>query len=156
MREPLRSWYDKLSEQDRISLMYSPQTDAAKVKKITEDKADTTADTKHIVDAIKTYGMVGHSQATAQARKHGRPLIIRRDFNTTDDDYAGLHFVSVQRSIQDFVVTRNAMNAQGAHNINKHVTDTKNNGINAFIKVKRRANYIKPSRAHRSFPLLPS
>jgi hypothetical protein len=155
MREPLQSWYRKLSQQDRIALMFSPETDAAGVQKITEDKTDATAHTKQIATAIKKYGMVGHSQATAQARKHGHPLILRRDFNTTDDDYAGLHFVSVQRSIQDFIVTRNAMNASGAHNINKHVTATKNNGINAFIKVRRRANYIMPSRPDRSFPLLP-
>jgi hypothetical protein len=156
MRETLDGWYRKLSQEDRIALMYSPETDAAGVRRITEDKTDTTAHTKQIVTAIKKYGKVGHSQATAQARKHGSPLIIRRDFNTTDDDYAGLHFVSVQRSIEDFIVTRNAMNATGAHNINKKVTDTKNNGINAFIKVRRRANYIMPSRADRSFPLLPS
>ncbi|HTW20104.1 MAG TPA: hypothetical protein VME70_07840 [Mycobacteriales bacterium] len=155
MRETLDGWYDKLSQEDRIGLMYSPQTDAAGVQKIIEDKTDTSADTKQIVTAIKKYGKVGHSQATAQARKHGSPLIIRRDFNTADDGYAGLHFVSVQHSIEDFVVTRNAMNATGAHNINKKVTATKHNGINAFIKVRRRANYIMPSRADRSFPLLP-
>jgi hypothetical protein len=155
MRETLGDWYEKLSQEDRIALMYSPETDAAGVQKIIEDKTDTSADTKQIETAIKKYGKVGHSQATAQARKHGSPLIIRRDFNTTDDDYAGLHFVSVQRSIEDFIVTRNAMNASGAHNINKKVTATKHNGINAFIKVRRRANYIMPSRADRSFPLLP-
>jgi hypothetical protein len=155
MREQLGSWYGKLSQQDRIGLMYSPQTTAEGVTKITEDAADTTADTAGIQAAITQYGMIGHSQATAQARRHGRPLIIRRDFNTTDDDYAGLHFVAVQRSIDDFVVTRNAMNATGAHNVNRKITATRNNGINAFIKVRRRANYIMPSRADRSFPLLP-
>jgi hypothetical protein len=155
MSEPLDNWYRKLSPQERIALMFSPETDAAGVQKITENKGDSTADTKQIATAIKDYGKVGHSQATAQARKHGHPLIIRRDFNTTDGDAAGLHFVSVQRTIEDFVVTRNAMNASGAHNINKKVTATKNNGINAFIKVRRRANYIMPSRADRSFPLLP-
>ncbi len=155
MRETLGDWYRKLSEQDRRALMYSPETDAAAEQRIIEDKTDTSANTKQIASAIHTYGMVGHSQATAQARKHGSPLIIRRDFNTTDDGYAGLHFVAVQRTIEDFVVTRNAMNANGAHNINKKVTATKNNGINAFIKVRRRANYIMPSRADRSFPLLP-
>jgi hypothetical protein len=155
MSEPLDNWYRKLSSEDRIALMFSPETDAAGVQKIIENKADSTADTKAIVTAIKDYGKVGHSQATAQARKHGHPLIIRRDFNTTDGGAAGLHFVSVQRTIEDFVVTRNAMNASGAHNINKKVTATKNNGINAFIKVHRRANYIMPSRANRSFPLLP-
>jgi hypothetical protein len=155
MRETLADWYRKLSEQDRRSLMYSPETDAAGEQRIIEDKTDASADTKQIAEAIKSYGMVGHSQATAQARKHGSPLIIRRDFNTIDDDYAGLHFVSVHRTIQDFVVTRNAMNATGAHNINKKVTATKNNGINAFIKVRRRANYVMPARPDRSFPLLP-
>jgi hypothetical protein len=155
MSEPLQDWYRKLSAQDRIALMFSPQTDAAGVQKITEGKANSNAHTKQIVTAIEDYGKVGHSQATAQARRHGHPLIIRRDFNTTDGDRAGLHFVSVQRSIEDFVVTRNAMNATNAHHINKKVTATKNNGINAFIKVHRRANYIMPSRADRSFPLLP-
>jgi hypothetical protein len=155
MGEPLDNWYQKLTPQDRIALMFSPETDAAGVQKITEGTANSDAHTKELVTAIKDYGMVGHSQATAQARKHGHPLIIRRDFNTTDGGAAGLHFVSVQRSIEDFVVTRNAMNASGAHNINKKVTATKNNGINAFIKVRRRANYIMPSRADRSFPLLP-
>jgi hypothetical protein len=155
MSEPLQDWYRKLSEQDRIALMFSPETDAAGVKKITEGTANSNAHTNEIVTAIKDYGKVGHSQATAQARKHGHPLIIRRDFNTTDGDRAGLHFVSVQRSIDDFVATRNAMNATNAHNINKKVTATKNNGINAFIKVHRRANYVMPSRADRSFPLLP-
>ena len=155
MREQLDNWYRKLAEKDRIALMYSPETTAAGVEKITQDKADTTADTKAIITAIKQYGMIGHSQATVQARKQGRPLIIRRDFNTTDGGYEGLHFVSVHRSIEDFVVTRNAMNASGAHNINKKITATKNNGINAFIKVQRRANYVMPSRADRSFPLLP-
>jgi hypothetical protein len=88
------------------------------------------------------------------ARRHGSPVIIRRDFDTVDGGRAGLHFVSLQRSIEDFVATRNAMNATGARNINPRVTGTRNNGINAFIDVRRRANYILPSRAQRSFPLL--
>lgn len=155
MREQLDSWYGKFTDERRIALMFSPETNATTAQKIIEDKADTTADTKATAKAIKQYGMVGHSQATAQARKHGRPLIVRRDFNTADDGYAGLHFVSIQRSYEDFVVTRNAMNATGAHSINKKVTATKNNGINAFIDVRRRGNYIMPSRADRSFPLLP-
>ena len=60
----------------------------------------------------------------------------------------------MQRSIEDFVATRNAMNATGAHNINRQITATANNGINAFISVRRRANYMMPSRRDRSFPQL--
>jgi dye decolorizing peroxidase len=82
-------------------------------------------------------------------------VIIRRDFDTVDGGEAGVHFVSVQRSIQDFVATRNAMNAAEAHNINPRITATANNGINAFIDVRRRGYYIMPPRPNRAFPLLP-
>ncbi|MGH3262383.1 MAG: DUF7405 family protein [Trebonia sp.] len=151
MRLNLDDWYGALSPQDRVSRMFSPQTSVAEVRRIT---TDAPSEPNRINQAIRLYGVVGHSQTTAQARKRGRPLIIRRDFNTVDGDRAGLHFVAVQRSIDDFVVTRNAMNASGAHLENKVITATANNGINAFIFVRHRANYITPSRAERSFPLL--
>jgi hypothetical protein len=81
-------------------------------------------------------------------------VIIRRDFDTVDGGQAGLHFVSIQRSIADFVRTRTAMNAASAQLSNPAITDTVNNGINEFMFVLKRANYIIPSRAQRSFPLL--
>ena len=56
--------------------------------------------------------------------------------------------------IDDFVVTRRAMNQSDAQLQNPVITATVNNGINAFILVQRRANYILPSRAQRAFPLL--
>lgn len=52
------------------------------------------------------------------------------------------------------IVTRTAMNASGAHFGNREITATRNDGINEFIVVLRRANYILPSGAGRSFPLL--
>ena len=81
-------------------------------------------------------------------------MIIRRDFNTVDGGQAGLHFVAVQRTIEDFVKTRRAMNASSAQLQNPAITDTVNNGINEFIFVLKRANYILPPRSQRSFPLL--
>jgi hypothetical protein len=100
------------------------------------------------------YGVIGHAQASARARVNGKPVILRRDFDTVDGGLAGLHFVALQRSIADFVATRTAMNQAGAQLVNPGITDTVNNGINAFIFVQRRANYIMPSRAERAFPLL--
>jgi hypothetical protein len=47
------------------------------------------------------------------------------------------------------------MNAAGAQLQNPSVTDTVNNGINEFIFVLWRGNYVVPSRAQRSFPSLP-
>jgi hypothetical protein len=153
MRENLGSWYgSKFSDQDRVSQMFSPETTVNGVSELTNDAASEPG---QMGNAMRKYGMIGHAQASAQARRNNKPLIIRRDFNTVDGGYAGLHFVSVQRTWEDFVVTRNAMNASGAHLVNKKITATKNNGINAFIDVRRRANYIIASRADRSFPLLP-
>lgn len=151
MRLHLDDWYGRMTAADRVARMYSPQTTVEAARQFTTDAAGNP---NQITEAITRDGIVGHAQAAAQARRHNRPLIIRRDFDTVDGDHAGLHFVSVQRSIQDFVATRNAMNATGAHNINSKITATRNNGINAFIEVRRRANYIMPSRPNRAFPLL--
>jgi len=152
MRLRLESWYGMLDERERVARMYSPETTPAQVRHIT---TDAEGDPGLIEEAIHRYGVIGHSQTSALARRHGKPLIIRRDFNTVDGGYAGLHFASVQRSIEDFVLTRNAMNAPGAHQENLAITATVNNGINEFITVLKRANYVLPSRASRSFPLLP-
>jgi hypothetical protein len=152
MRLRLEGWYEKLNERERVARMYSPETTPAQAKRLSVDGA---SEPKLVEQAARQYGVIGHAQTSARARRHGKPLIIRRDFNTVDGGYAGLHFVSVQRSIDDFVITRNAMNASGAHAVNRAITDTRNNGINDFIKVLKRANYILPARANRSFPLLP-
>ena len=151
MRLRLDGWYQDLSYGERVARMYSPETTPEQVTHFTSD-AESEPDL--INQAIRRYGVIGHSQTSALARRNGKPLIIRRDFNTVDGGHAGLHFVSVQRTIDDFVITRNAMNASGARLENPAITATVNNGINEFISVLRRANYILPSRANRSFPLL--
>lgn len=151
MRLALEDWYDGISEAERVALMYSPQTSVAAARRFTTDASGNPGE---IIQAITRHGVIGHAQASAQARRHGRPVIIRRDFDTVDGGEAGVHFVSLQRSIADFVAVRDAMNATEAHRINPRITATTNNGINAFIDVRRRANYIMPSRAQRAFPLL--
>src|SRR5271155_3362716 len=151
MRLRLDGWYQDLSYGERVARMYSPETTPEQVTQFT---TDAESEPNLINEAIQRDGVIGHSQTSALARRNGKPLIIRRDFNTVDGGQAGLHFVSVQRSINDFVLTRNAMNASGAHLQNPAITDTANNGINEFIAVLRRANYILPARASRAFPLL--
>jgi hypothetical protein len=152
MRLRLDSWYQDLTEDQRIARMYSPQTTAADVAKFTTDAESNPGD---LGQAISRYGVIGHAQTSARARRGGKPLIIRRDFDTVDGGQAGLHFVSLQRSIGDFIKTRTAMNATNAQLLNPGITDTVNNGINEFLIVLKRANYIVPSRQDRSFPLLP-
>ena len=153
MRLSLDTWYQNLSERERVARMYAPQ--------VTPDQAahfttDASSDPNLLSQAINHYGVVGHAQTSARARRNNKPLILRRDFNTIDGGQAGLHFVSIQRTIEDFVTTRNAMNASSAQLQNPSITDTVNNGINEFIFVVKRANYIIPTRSDRSFPLLPA
>jgi hypothetical protein len=152
MRLRLDSWYGELSERERVARMYSPQTTPADVAKLTND---AQSDPGGLNRAINHYGVIGHAQTTARARRHGQPVILRRDFDTVDGGQAGLHFVSLQQTIGDFVRTRNAMNASDAQLENPSIGSTVNNGINEFIFVVRRANYLVPPRAARSFPQLP-
>jgi hypothetical protein len=152
MRLRLDSWYEQLDESERVARMYAPQVSPAQARRFT---TDAESDPERFNEAVNRYGVIGHSQSSARARRRGKPLIIRRDFDTVDGGQAGLHFVSVQRTIEDFITTRNAMNAASAQLQNPAITDTVNNGINEFIFVTKRANYILPPRAQRSFPLLP-
>jgi hypothetical protein len=152
MRLRLSDWYTNLNERERVALMYSPQTTPADVARLTTD-AESEPDKLNA--AIHKYGVIGHAQTSARARRHGKPLILRRDFDTDDGGQAGLHFVALQRTIEDFVKTRNAMNAADAQLQNPEITDTINNGINEFMFVLKRSNFVLPSRAQRSFPLLP-
>jgi hypothetical protein len=151
MRLRLDSWYSELSPRERVARMYAPQVSVAEAARFTTDAA---SDPGRLVQAIDRYGVIGHAQTSARARRNGKPLILRRDFNTTDGGQAGLHFVSLQRDIADFVRTRTAMNAASAQLRNPAITDTVNNGINEFIFVVRRGNYIVPPRARRAFPLI--
>jgi hypothetical protein len=152
MRLRLDSWYQDLTDRERVARMYAPQVTPRDVAHFT---TDAESDPNLLNQAINRYGVIGHAQTSAVARRHGKPRIIRRDFNTVDGGQAGLHFVSVQRTIEDFVATRNAMNATSAQLQNPAITDTVNNGINEFMFVVKRANYVMPARAQRSFPLLP-
>jgi hypothetical protein len=151
MQLTLDDWYGGLSERQRVALMYSPQTTPTQVAGFTTDAESNPG---QLGEAIRRYGVIGHAQASARARVNGKPVILRRDFDTVDGGLAGLHFVSLQRSIADFVATRTAMNQAGAQLVNPAITGTVNNGINSFIFVLRRANYIVPARSARSFPLL--
>jgi dye decolorizing peroxidase len=148
----LSSWYGQLSEEERVQRMYSPQTTLAAQRRFTTDAESNPA---KLNQAINRYGVIGHSQSSARARRNNKAIILRRDFNTTDGDQAGLHFVSLQRDIQDFVDTRTQMNQSSASLQNPAIGDTTNNGINEFIFVRKRANYVLPGRAQRAFPLLP-
>jgi hypothetical protein len=152
MQLRLESWYELLDERERVARMFAPQLTPAQVSRFTTDAASYPY---RLDEAARDHGVVGHAQASACARRNGRPLILRRDFDSDDGGEASLSFVSLQRTIADFITTRTAMNAAGAVYVNPAITPTTNNGINEYIFVTNRANYLIPSRAQRSFPGLP-
>ncbi len=150
LRLRLDSWYELLDEDQRAARMFSPRTSAAETAALTNEAPSFAAE---LDETAGEHGVVGHLQASATARREGRPLIIRRDFNTVDDGEAGLHFVSMQRSIEDFNETRRAMNAARTATQHAGIDARSNNGINEFIFVTNRANFLVPPRADRAFPL---
>ena len=151
LRLRLNDWYTRLTEEERVARMFSPFQTASQVANFTDNPP---VDPDRVVQAAKRHGVVGHAQKSARARRNGRPIMLRRDFNTIDGDNAGLHFVALQRSIDDFVAVRRAMNGENLPYENPAIQPRINNGILEFMFVLNRANFIVPPRWKRSFPLL--
>jgi hypothetical protein len=145
-------WYAHDIER-RAALMYSPATTAQEAAALVDD-APSHAD--RLPAQAAQHGIVGHAQAAGRARLHGRPRINRRDFATHDDGRPGTHFVSLQRSIEDFNATRAVMNAADACTRHPGIGTRHHNGINAFIEIHARATFAVPARARRAYPYLRS
>ena len=104
-----------------------------------------------VVDSGRREGVVGHSQKLSRARDDDSPLLLRRDFDSTDGGEASVHFLSLQRSIADFVETKQAMNGTDVAE-DSAVGQRVNNGILQYMTVRRRGNYLLPPRSLRALP----
>lgn len=150
----LKQWYEQDSRYQRVAKMFCPaHADEERVVGAGENLGDSSGMGECPVphENARTHGTVGHAQKISEEREEGSPLMIRRDFDTTDDSHAGVHFLSLQESIEDFVQTREAMNAEDV------VEDTavggrNNNGILQYLTVQSRGNYVVPPRELRSLP----
>jgi hypothetical protein len=156
IRLHLDQWYEQDSRDQRVAKMFCPAHAA-------EDRVEGVGDnlgtdsamgeecTENVTQHAREQGMVGHSQKSATARENDSPVILRRDFDSTDGGEAGLHFLALQRTIGDFVNTREAMNgtdvAEGSS-----VGQRVNNGILQYMTVERRGNFLLPPRSHRALP----
>ena len=150
----LETWFEQDNHFQRVAKIYSPEHANSGVGTIGEELGSSTGvagDIASRTEADAREGLVGHAQKAARARdEDGTPPLLRRDFNTVDGDRPGLHFVSYQRSIADFVRVRDAMT--GADLTGKGVGQRLNNGILQYIFVRRRGNFIVPPRSKRSVP----
>ena len=150
----LNQWYEQDSRDQRVGKMFCPYH--AEKDLVEGTGANLGTDTEmdecpEPSESARERGFVGHSQKSARARKNDSPIILRRDFNSTDGDQAGLHFVSLQRGISDFVETREAMNGNHIAE-NSAVGQRTNNGILRYMTVQRRGNYLLPPRSLRALP----
>jgi len=155
IRLQLQQWYEQESHDQRVSKMFCPAHAAeGRVEGVGENLGTASgvedcAD--DVVERSRREGVVGHAQKSARAREDGRPLILRRDFDSTDGGQAGLHFLSIQASITDFVATREAMNGTDVAEASG-VGQAVNNGILQYMTVERRGNYLLPPRSLRALP----
>ncbi|WP_435179819.1 DUF7405 family protein [Halorussus sp. AFM4] len=156
LRLELEDWYDAKHDK-RVALMFSPiHAEKELVGKVGEKLSDSSKMTEEIITQTekhaKKYGQVGHAQKTARARTaDDSPLILRRDFDTTDENQAGVHFVSLQRGIGDFRYTRRHMNGTTLA-AETELDQQVGNGILDFITVERRGNFLIPPRRLRALP----
>lgn len=156
IRLNLDQWYEQDDRYQRVAKMFCPaHAEQGAVEGTGANLGDGSDLTERCADRTsemaRNHGMVGHSQKSARARKGGSPIIIRRDFDSTNGGEAGLHFVAVQRAISDFVDTREAMNGSDVAE-ESAVGRRTNNGILQYMSVKRRGNFFVPPRELRALP----
>lgn len=152
----LHDWYGELSHGIRVQRMFSGPTDPEFIGRFGEDAVDDGVEDfhRHAENSARSYDVLGHAEKTARARDEDNdPVILRRDFDSTDGGRAGVHFVALQEKVQDFVTTRSMMAGGDLTGLSEEVGDVENNGILEFIEVERRGNYLVPPVDSRSLPL---
>jgi len=151
----LNQWYNQDDRWQREAKMFCPYHAENDVIEGAGDNLGTSSnidDCKPTDETAREMGVVGHSQKSARARDDDdSPLILRRDFDSTDDGTASLHFLALQRRISDFVATREAMNGTDVTE-KSAVGQRNNNGILQYIRTERRGNYLVPPRSLRALP----
>jgi hypothetical protein len=155
LRLNLNQWYNQDDRWQREAKMFCPYHAE---NDVIEGVGDNLGDSNQINDCqpadetAREMGVVGHAQKAARARDDGdSPLLLRRDFDSTDEGAAGLHFLSLQRRVTDFVATRAAMNGTDISE-QSAVGQRNNNGILQYIRTERRGNFLVPPRSWRALP----
>jgi hypothetical protein len=149
----LDSWYDR-DHDERVSLMFSPHHSPEEVGDagvgLAQDSGITEEMTEDLESKAREHGCLGHTQKTAAARDDDfEPRILRRsEAVATDADGVEFNFTAVQRTIEDFVRTREAMNRPDTEDVPEEC-----HGILPFMEVKTRGTYLIPPRSRRALPV---
>ncbi|HEX6798744.1 MAG TPA: hypothetical protein VF116_13635 [Ktedonobacterales bacterium] len=155
MFEDLEAWY-ALSYDERVARMFhlNVPTVSGRITLQTQWLNPNTTS----LDAQQQH-VIGHNEAVQRSSRsaEGQALQLRVDFNTMDalDGPApatGLHFLAFTPGAQIFHQSRLSMDATDL--AQQYGIAPRANGINAFLRVTRRQNFLVPPRAHRAFPLV--
>ncbi|MFC6785341.1 DUF7405 family protein [Halobaculum halobium] len=157
-RQRLDDWYGEQDFDQQVMEMFSPGHAAENLVEgvgtnLGDDSGiDRFLDT--VVDDAEEYGRVGHAQKAARDNRDadGNPLLLRRHFESADDDIASLHFPSLQRSIDQFETVRRSMNGVDATEATPAVRQRVNNGILEYIFLRHRGYFLVPPRSLRALP----
>jgi hypothetical protein len=158
VRQRLEDWYVEQDYEQRVTELFSPvHAEANLVDGVGENLGDDSGITRELMDDVrehaKRFARVGHAQKAARANRDedGNVRLLRRHFESTDDDVASLHFPSLQRGITAFEEVREAMNGDDLTDV-PTIRQRVNNGILEYIFVKSRGNFLVPPRPLRSLP----
>jgi hypothetical protein len=150
----LSQWYEQDDRETRVAKMFCPAHAESGAVEGTGENLGTSPqleDCEEPMDAAREEGVVGHAQKLESVREDGEPLLLRRDFDSTDGGQAGLHFLALQRRLTDFERVREAMNAPDVTE-GSAVGRRTNNGIRQYLSVTHRGNYVLPPRSKRALP----
>ncbi|WP_336036837.1 twin-arginine translocation signal domain-containing protein [Halobacterium yunchengense] len=151
----LQQWYEQDDRDSRVAQMFCPaHADSGAVEGTGENLGDDPGvdDCGDPVETADEHGVVGHAQKLAATREDDEPLLLRRDFDSTDGGSASLHFLALQRGIGDFEAVREAMNGDDVAD-QTPVGRRQNNGIRQYLAVTHRGNYLLPPRGRRALPV---
>jgi hypothetical protein len=157
IRQRLSDWYGEQDFDQRVMEMFSPgHAEEGLVEGVGANLGDDSAIDQFLddlTDHASEFGRVGHAQKAARANRDadGNVRLLRRHFESTDDDIASLHFPSLQRGITAFEEVRRAMNGQDLTD-NPAIRQRVNNGILEYIFTEHRGNFLVPPRQHRALP----
>jgi dye decolorizing peroxidase len=152
----LHAWFEQDNHYQRVAQLFSPEHASEELvgemgEKLGAATGVSDGPAQQTEEDARTEGVVGHAQKAARARdEDGTPPLLRRDFNTIDHDRPGVHFLSHQRRVADFVRTRQAM--AGEDLAGEGIGQRLNNGILQYIFVRRRGNFLVPPREKRALP----
>ena len=150
----LTQWYEQDDRDSRVAQMFCPaHADSGTVEGTGENLGDSPQ-VEHCSEPMETAeerGVVGHAQKVSAMREDGDPILLRRDFDSTDGGNAGVHFLALQREISAFEAVRQAMNGDGVSE-STPVGRRQNNGIRQYVSVTHRGNYLLPPRSKRTLP----